>query len=68
MLAARWSSLDLTDGPVEGGDMNIVSAGLNQWLTRVAQASMNYRYITLDHFNTVGHSSGLNARILLILD
>lgn len=67
-IAARWSTLDLDDGNVQGGDMDIASLGLNWWLTRVAQFSLNYRYVTLDRFGVEGHSSGLTARILLILD
>jgi phosphate-selective porin OprO/OprP len=67
-LAARYSSLDLSDGLVDGGDMDITSVGLNWWLTRVAQFSLNYRYITLDQGGIEGDSSGITSRIVLILD
>ena len=66
--AFRYSRLDLTDGTVEGGEMDIYSLGLNWWLTRWAQFGVNYRYISLDRFGTVGDSSGLNARLVLMLD
>jgi len=66
--AFRYSRLDLTDGAVDGGEMDIYSLGLNWWLTRWAQFGVNYRYIFLDRFGTKGDSSGLNARLLLMLD
>ena len=67
-LAFRYSNTDLNDGMLEGGEMDIYSLGVNWWFTRSALLSVNYRYITLDRLDTEGNSSGLNARILLMLD
>ena len=67
-LAFRYSNTDLTDGTLEGGEMDILSLGVNWWFTRNTSLSVNYRYITLDRFGTQGDSSGLNARIMLMLD
>ena len=67
-LAARYSNLDLSDGLVDGGNMDIISVGLNWWLTQVAQFSVNYRHITLDQSGIEGSSSGITSRIVLILD
>ena len=67
-LAFRYSQIDLTDGTLDGGEMDIPSLGINWWLTRSAQLSVNYRYISLDRFATEGNSSGVNARLLLMLD
>jgi phosphate-selective porin OprO/OprP len=67
-LALRYSHLDLTDGTVDGGEMDILSLGVNWWLSRSAFFSVNYRHITLDRIDTQGNSSGLNARLQLILD
>jgi len=67
-LALRYSRLDLTDGTVDGGEMDILSLGANWWFTRRTQFGVNYRYISLDRSGTQGDSSGLNARILLMLD
>jgi len=67
-LAFRYSNTDLTDGTLDGGEMDIWSLGVNWWFTRSTHLSVNYRYITLDRFATQGDSSGLNARILLMLD
>jgi len=48
--------------------MDILSLGATWWLTRSANVSLNYRYISLDREGLKGNSSGLNARILLMLD
>jgi hypothetical protein len=60
--------VDLTEGTVDGGEMDVLSLGLNWWQTRRSQFSVNYRYVVLDRFGIQGHSSGLNARLLLMLD
>jgi phosphate-selective porin OprO/OprP len=67
-LALRYSRLDLTDGTVDGGEMEILSLGVAWWFTRSTNFSLNYRNISLDRDDTRGNSSGLNARIQLILD
>jgi len=67
-LAFRYSKTDLTDGTLEGGEMDIYSLGVNWWFNRSAHLGVNYRYISLDRFGVRGGSSGLNARILLMLD
>ena len=67
-LAFRYSRTDLTDGTVDGGEMDIYSLGVNWWLTRSASLGLNYRYVTLDRFGTQGDSSGVNFRLLLVLE
>jgi len=67
-VAFRFSTLDLTDGTLNGGIMDTYSFGLNWWLTPRAQFSPNYRYIILDRFGIKGKSSGLNIRLSLILN
>jgi phosphate-selective porin OprO/OprP len=67
-LVARWSSIDLTDGDVEGGEMDILSLGLNWWLSPIFNVNMNYRYITNDKDSLKGNSSGVNVRVLLKLN
>ena len=66
-LAFRYSNTDLTDGTVDGGEMDIYSQGVNWWFARNAHLGVNYRYITLDRDGMEGTSSGLNARLLLML-
>jgi phosphate-selective porin OprO/OprP len=67
-LAFRYSNTDLTDRAVDGGEMDIWSLGVNWWFTRSAHLGLNYRYISLDREGLQGDSSGINARILLMLD
>jgi phosphate-selective porin OprO/OprP len=67
-LAARYSDIDLTDGLVDGGDMQIASLGLNWWLTPYFSLGVNYRYIWNTQEGLEGNSSGFMTRILLMLD
>ena len=66
--AFRYSTLDLSDALVDGGRMDTSSLGLNWWLAGRVQFGVTYRHMTLDRFGTRGSSSGLNARLTLILD
>ena len=67
-LSARFSHLDLTDGTIEGGEMSIFSLGANWWLSRAFNTNLNFRTIRLDRYGLEGTSSGLAARILLLLE
>lgn len=67
-VAARWSELDLTDGLVAGGDMQIASLGVNWWLTPTFSLNINFRHILLDRFGVEGESTGINSRIVLLLE
>ena len=67
-LGARWSSLDLTDGNIDGGNLHIMSLGLTWWLTPVFQVNANYRYIETDWRGLNGQGGGLMTRILLLLE
>ncbi len=66
--AVRFSSVDLSDGLIDGGESEVASLGLNWWLTPFFQFGVNYRYIwnTLDGID--GTSSAINTRLLLILE
>jgi phosphate-selective porin OprO/OprP len=66
--AARYSKLDLTDGPIDGGQLDIYTLGLNWWLTPYSSLSVNYRNITLDRFDEEGTSNALTGRLTLILE
>ena len=67
-LTARWSNLDLNDGRIEGGDMDIASLGLNWWLTPFFGVNLNYRYIWNTRNGVEDTSSGFNSRIVLLLE
>ena len=65
---SRWSSIDLTDKNITGGEMNTLSMGLNWWPTSSIQASVNYRYSTLDHSGQKGSNHGIVTRLVLVLE
>ena len=67
-LALRWSVLDLTDGAIEGGEMEILSGGGTWWLTSFFNLQFAYRLIQLDRFDLQGTSDGLLVRLVLILE
>jgi phosphate-selective porin OprO/OprP len=67
-LGARWSDLDLTDGAIDGGEMQILSLGVNWWPTPWVAFSVNYQDITLDRFDTTGRADGILMRLLLMLE
>ncbi len=67
-VAARWSDIDLTDGFVDGGEMQILSLGLNWWLSPFFNVNFNYRWITLDRFGVEGDSNGFVSRVTLLLE
>lgn len=66
-LSTRWSHLDLDDGLVHGGKLDILSAGLTWWLNPIFGVNVNYRYIWNELDGSEGTSSGINSRLLLIL-
>ncbi len=67
-LSFRYSTLDLSEEGLAGGEMDIFSLGLNWWLTQSNQLSLNARSIELDRFDLRGRSTGLNLRMILVLD
>jgi phosphate-selective porin OprO/OprP len=67
-VTARWSDVDLTDGGLEGGEMEVFSLGLNWWLSPIFNVNLNYRWITLDRFGVEGDSRGFNSRVVLMLE
>ena len=66
-IAARWSSIDLNDGPVAGGEMDILSLAASWWLSQYCNVNLNYRYILNERDNLNGETSGVNIRVLLRL-
>ncbi len=67
-LSARWSTIDLEDGAVRGGEMDIASLGLTWWLTPFFGINANYRYIWNTLNGVDGESSALNTRVMLMLE
>jgi len=64
----RYSTLDLTDGLVDGGEMDVWSLGLNWWLSPFFSMSANYRHIINDRGGLNGKSDGALLRVLLVLE
>jgi phosphate-selective porin OprO/OprP len=67
-LSARWSSIDLSDGLVEGGEMDVASLGVTWWLTPFFSLNADYRYIWNERLGVEGTSSGLNTRLVIMLE
>jgi phosphate-selective porin OprO/OprP len=64
----RWSSFDLTNQNVNGGEMNTFSLGVNWTPIPAIQANINYRYSTLDRDGQTGSNHGLVTRLVFILE
>ena len=67
-LSTRYSSVDLTDGLVDGGEMDIFSLGVNWWLSPIFNVNLNYRFITNDRDGLSGDTQGVMGRVLLMLE
>ena len=65
---SRWSSINLSDENIDGGEMNTFSLGVNWWPISAIQANVNYRYSTLDRFGATGWNQGLVTRLAFILE
>ena len=66
-LALRYSSIDLTDGLITGGEMDVATLQFNWWLTKSMALSLNYRRTWTDRFDLEGEMDAFVARIMLIL-
>ena len=64
---SRWSSLDLNDKSIEGGEMNTFSLGLNWSPISAIQVNVNYRYSTLERLGQKGSNNGIVTRLVFIL-
>ena len=67
-IYSRWSSIDLSDKSIDGGEMNTFSVGLNWFPISAIQANINYRYSTLNRFGELGFNHGLVTRLSFILE
>jgi len=67
-MSARWSTIDLNDGGLRGGEMDVASLGLTWWLAPYITASVNYRYIWHERDGIGGSASGFNTRIGVSLE
>jgi phosphate-selective porin OprO/OprP len=67
-LYTRFSDINLNDGAIQGGEMQIATLGLNWWLTPFFSVNMGYKYIWNEKDGEKGESSGLLTRLILVLE
>jgi len=67
-LSTRWSSTNLRDRGIDGGKVDILSFGVNWWLTPIFNVNLNYRFINNQTNGLTGDSSGVMARLMLVLE
>jgi len=67
-LYTRYSDINLSDGTIDGGNMQIATLGLNWWLTPFFSLNAGYKYIWNEKDDVATESSGLMARIILVLE
>lgn len=61
-LAARWSSVDLDDGPIRGGRQSAATAGLSWYLNSQTRITTNYTYNIVDTDRYDGNFGFLQTR------
>jgi phosphate-selective porin len=62
-IVGRYSHVDVTDGPIDGGIFDRETIGLNWWATRRWKIGVDYGYITLDRFNLTGRTDAVHMRM-----
>ena len=67
-ISGRYSYLDLDDGGIDGGNMQIASLGLNWWVSPVFCINMNYRHIESERDGISGRTDGVVTRVLVMLE
>ena len=63
----RVGIIDLTDGDIDGGEMDVLTAQLAWWATRNMLVSLNYRRTWTDRFDIDGQMDVVAARVALFL-
>jgi phosphate-selective porin len=64
----RWSDVDLSDGGIDGGDMQIATVGVNWCLSSKFALSVNYQSIWNERAGSKGRADVLVTRVLLSTD
>jgi len=67
-LTARFTSTDLRDGLIDGGEMDIATAGFNWFLRSDLTFSFYYRHVWSDNFGEVGESDGFMFRLIFLIE
>jgi phosphate-selective porin OprO/OprP len=66
-VGLRYSSLDLTDGEIDGGEMDVLTAQLAWWATKNMLVSLNYRRTWTDTGVLDGEMDAMTMRVVLFL-
>ncbi len=64
-LALRWSEIDLTDGLMDGGEMQVAMAGVTWWASPSFNVSLNYQNIWNDKSGSKGQAGGVVIRMMV---
>jgi len=64
-LGARYSYLDLSDGPIDGGRMHTFMPGLNRYWSQHARIQFNYGWSIMDGGPSPGDLHIFQARLQL---
>ena len=64
----RFSNIDLEDQAITGGEMDIGSLGMTWWASPFLGVNANYRYIWNTLEGVENTTSGINLRLMLILE
>ena len=67
-IAMRYSSVDLSDSLIEGGELDVATIQFNWWLTSSMGLSLNYKRTWTDRFDLDGEMDALVVRVVLILN
>ncbi len=67
-VSGRWSNVDLTDGRISGGDMDVASLGLAWWLTPHLGLDLDFHYTWTSFPGSSETATAVNSRILLLLE
>ena len=66
-VGARFSSTDLTEGLVEGGEIDVMTLGINWWLTTKFMVGFNAKRSWTDRFGEEGKADMFVGRVVLVL-
>jgi phosphate-selective porin OprO/OprP len=66
-LGLRFSSVDLTEGTIEGGEMDIATFSINWWATTSFGVGLNARRTWTDRFGLEGTMDAVVSRVSLFL-
>ena len=61
----RWSDIDLTDGAIDGGKMQVAKAGATWWASPGFNISFNYHKIWNEKGVSNGQAEGFVIRFLI---